>query len=62
MIDAVENWDVSIFDVPGSYLWADMTKDKTVLVEFEEKFVDIISDVDPYFLDYFINEHNKKVL
>ena len=30
MIHAAENWGVAIFDVPGAYLWADVSKDKTV--------------------------------
>ena len=62
MIYAAKNRDASIFDVPVAYLWANIPKDKTVLVNFEVEFVDIICDVNPSLLDYVIYEHGKKVL
>ena len=62
MIDSDENWCVAIFDVLKAYIWDDIPKDKTVLVNSEGKLVDIICDVDPSLIEYFRYEHDKKLL
>ena len=62
MINAAENLDITIFDVPGPYLWDDMRKGKTVLVKFEGEFVDIICDIDLTLLIYIIHEQGNKLL
>ena len=46
-IDAFEDSDVAIFDVPGAYLNADLPEDKFIIIKFENKFVDIMCTVNP---------------
>ena len=46
MINAHEERDVAIFDVPGAYLHADIGG-KFVLLKIEGEFVDIMCDVNP---------------
>ena len=50
LIDAHEERDVAIFDVPGAYLHAELPPEKTVLLRIEGSFVDIMCDVNPDFL------------
>ena len=45
IIDAKEQRDVAVFDVPGAYLNADMPEDKFVIMKFENEFADIMCDV-----------------
>lgn len=47
VIDALEERDMGIFDVPGVYLQAEMPKEKNMLMKFREEFVDIMCDVNP---------------
>ena len=46
-IDAHERQKVTVFDVPGAYLQTDPPKDKFVLLMLEDKFVDIMSSINP---------------
>ena len=39
--------DVSILDVPGEYINADITKENIILLKTEVKFVDIVWEVNP---------------
>ena len=47
IINAWEGRDVEIFDVPGAYLNADIPEDKFILIKTEDKFVDIMYEVNP---------------
>ena len=52
VIGAKEKRDVTIFDVPGAYLHADMPKEKFVLLKLEDEFVRIMCDVNPNYLPF----------
>ena len=62
LIDAHEERDVAIFDVPGAYLHAELPPDKFVLLKIEGAFVDIMCDVNPEYLEDVRIENGKKVL
>ena len=47
IINAQEERDVEIFDVPGAYLNADVPEDNFTLLKIEDKFVDIMYEVNP---------------
>ena len=47
IIDSHEGRDVVIFDVPGAYLNADIPEDKSILLNIEGEFVDIMCEVNP---------------
>ena len=47
IIDAYEERDVAIADIPGAYLHAEMPKGKNVLLKLEGEFVDIMCSVNP---------------
>ena len=61
-IDAHENRDVAVFDVPGAYLNTYMPDDKFLLIKFSDKFVDIMCDVNPELVEDIRIENGKKVL
>ena len=61
-IDAFENRDVAIFDVPGAYLNADLPEDKFIIIKFENKFVDIMCTVNPELKKEVIHDGKNKVL
>ena len=62
LIDAVEERDVVIFDVPGAFLQAAFPDEKFVLVKLEGEFVDIMCKVNPELKQYVRIEGKKKVL
>lgn len=62
VIDAFEERDVAIFDVPGAYLHAKMPKDKQILMKIRDQFVDIMCEVNPEYKQYVRIENGKKVL
>ena len=45
LIDATEQRDVAVFDVPGAYLQTEMPVDKRILLHTRYEFVDIICEV-----------------
>ena len=45
VIDVHEGRDIAIFDIPGSYLHAEMPEDKQIILKVQDKFVDIMCDV-----------------
>ena len=47
IIDTNKVRDMDIFDVPGAYFNADMTKDKCIILNTEGEFVDIMCEVNP---------------
>ena len=61
-IDAFEERDVAIFDVPGAYLHASFPKGKYVLLKLRDEFVDIMCEVNPAYKPFVRNEKGKKVL
>ena len=62
VIDAHEDRDVAIFDVPGAYLHSSFPDDKLVVVRFDGEFVDIMCDVNPEFKPFVRMEKGRKVL
>ena len=62
VIDAYEDRYVSISDVPGAYLHAEMPKGKLILMRLVGKFVDIMCEVNPEYLKYVRHECGVKVL
>ena len=53
---------MEIFDVPGAYLNYDIPEEKFALLNFEDRFVDIMYEVNPEFIKYVQQEGKKKVL
>ena len=62
VIDAVEERDVGVADVPGAYLHAEFPKDKKVILRLVGVFVDIMCKANPDYKQYVAYEGNKKVL
>jgi hypothetical protein len=62
VIDALEECDVVIFDAPGTYLQAEMPKEKNMLMKFRDKFIDIMCDVNLESKDCVVVENRKRVL
>ena len=62
LIDAKEQRDVAVFDVPSAYLHADMPAHKFVVLKIEGDFVDIMCDVNPKYKPFVRKEFGKKVL
>ena len=62
LIDAHEDRDVAIFDVPGAYLQAEMPKEKKLLMKFRDEFVKIMCEVNPEYKKYVVKENGKEVL
>ena len=53
IIDAHEGRDVAVFDVPVTYLNAEITESKFILLNIEDEFMDIMCEVNP--------KHNKYI-
>ena len=63
IIDAKEDRDVAIFDVPGAYLQAEMPAEKKLLMVFRGEFVDIMCEVNTEYKKYVTTDRNgKKIL
>ena len=62
LINAYEERDTAIFDVPGAYLHAKIPDDKFAILKIEGEFVDIMCDVNPEYKDDVRYENGKKVL
>ena len=62
LIDAHEERDVAIFDVPGAYLHAELPPEKFVLLKIEGAFVNIMCDVNPEYKEDIRFENGKQVL
>ena len=50
VIDAYEERDIAIYDIPGAYLHAEMPEDKTMILKLKGKFVSIICDINPEYI------------
>ena len=57
-----EGGSVSIFDVPGAHLNADMPDEKYVRIKLEGELLDIMYVVNPYHITNISYETGKKVL
>ena len=62
VIDAYEQRDVAIFDVPETYQRAKFPDHKTVLMRLRNEFVDIMCDVNPEYKQHIRTIKEKKVL
>ena len=62
LINAYEERDVAIFDVPRAYLHADIPKAKFAILKIEGDFVVIMCDVNPDYIPSIRYENGKKVL
>ena len=60
MINAYEEQDVAIADVPGAYLHAEFPEGKNVILKLNGVFVDIMCDVNPEYKNHIIYETTKK--
>ena len=60
VIDAWEERDIAVADVPGAYLHASFPKDKKVILKLQGVFVDIMCDVNPEFKKHVIYERSKR--
>ena len=47
IIDAMEERDVAVFDIPGAFLQPEVPEDKMILMRLRGKFVDIMCQVNP---------------
>ena len=61
-INTFEERAMAIFDVPGAYLNSSIPEDKFLLLKLEDKFVNIMCEVNPEFIKEIQQEVNKKVL
>ena len=62
VIDALEDRDVAVVDIPGAYLHALLPEGKTVLLVLRDELVDIMCTVDKSYKKYVIQKGNRKVL
>ena len=63
LIDAYENRNVTVFDVPGAFLQPEMPeKDGMVLLKMTGTMVDLMCEVNPEYIPTVIYENGRKVL
>ena len=62
LIDAMEQRDVTVFDLPGAYLQADIPAYNQILLRIRDEFVNIMCEVDPDHKPCVQYENEKKVL
>ena len=62
VIDAMEQRDVSIFDVPGDFLNTALPEDFFLLMRIRDEFVNVICEVNPEYIPYVRYENGKKIL
>jgi len=62
LIVAHERRKVVLFHVPGAFLQADIPKDKFRLLKLDEKYVDIMCEVNTEYAQYVRIEIGRKVL
>ena len=60
VIDAWEDRDIAVADIPGAYLHAEFPTDKRVILKMKGVFVDIMVDVNPDFKQHIVYERNRK--
>jgi hypothetical protein len=62
LINAFEERDTAVFDVPGAYLHAQIPDDKFAVLKIEGDFADIMCEVNPEYKSDIRFENKKKVL
>ena len=62
VIDTHEGRDVAICDVPGAYLSVSMPKDKFILIEFVNEFVNLMCMANPSLKPMVRADNGKKVI
>ena len=62
VIDAMDQIDVAIFNVPRDFLKTALPADKFLMMRIRDEFVDVMSEVNPKYVPYVRNENVKKVL
>ena len=62
IMDAMEGRAVSIADITGAYLHAELPSGKNVLLKLTDDFVDIMCEVNHEFLPYVRYEGKRKIL
>ena len=62
LIDAMEQRDVAVFDVPGAYLYTEIPEDKQILLRIRDEFLDITCEVNPDYKPHVQSENGKKVI
>ena len=60
IIDAWEEHDVAVADIPGAYLHAEFPADKRVILKLKGVFVDIMVDVNPDFGQHIVYKWDRK--
>ena len=60
--DAMKKCDISVFDVPGSYLQNDIPEDKLILLRIIYEFLDIVCEVNPDYKPYVQYDSLKKLI
>ena len=61
VIDATDQRDVAIFDVPGDFLQTVLPADKFLLMRIRDEFVDVMCEVKPEYIPCVRCENGKKV-
>ena len=62
LIDAMEQRDVAVFDVPESYLQTEIKSDKQILLWIRDKLWDIMCELNSDYKPYVQYENGKKFL
>ena len=62
VIDAMDNSDVAIFDVPGAFLQTEMPKGKNVILVIRDEFADILCEVNPEYKEHVRVRNGRNVL
>ena len=60
LIDAKEERDVAVAEIPGAYLHASFPPDKKVILKLNGVFVDIMCSVNPAFEEHIMYEKNRR--
>ena len=62
VIDAMEQRDVAIFDVPRAFLQTELPENNILLMQIRDQFVDVMWEVKPEYIIYLRYDTGKKVL
>ena len=62
VIDAMDNSDVAIFDVPGAFLQTEMPKGKNVILVIRDEFADILCEVNSEYKEHVRVRNGRNVL
>ena len=59
-IEASENWDVAVIDLPGAYLHADM--DDLIIIVMRGQLVELMAEIVPEIYWNYVMNHNGKAI